>query len=146
MKRYTTIIRFALWAILICAAAVQSQAGTVSNNPNGGKEQGFRPTGLRQRIELMVPGLTANAPYQELRITTPLGTDTTISSADPTAEPAEGSTTIIHQFVTFTGTALGQFMGVGFILSIFWRVFRRIQREEMGGREGAVTHRINVIG
>lgn len=147
MKRYTTIIRFALWGVLICAAAVQSQAGTVSNNPNGGKEQGFRPTGIQQRIELMVPGLTANAPYQELRITTQLGADTTISSADPTAEPAaEGSATIIHQFVTFTGTALGQLMGVGFILSLFWRVFRRIQREERGGREGTATHRMNVIG
>lgn len=146
MKRYTAIIRFALWVTLICAAAVQSQAEAISNNPNGGKEQGFRPTGIRQRIELMVPGLTANAPYQKLHITTQLGTDTTSSSDDPTTEPAENSATIIHQFVEFTGTTLGQLMGVGFIFSLFWRVFRRIQREEMGGREGATTHRMNVIG
>lgn len=129
MKRYTIIIRFALWVTLICAAAVQSQAGTVSNNPNGGKEQGSRPTGIWQRIELMVPGLTANAPYQELRITAQVAADTT-DADNPTDEATESSRTVIHQFVELTGTALGQLVAAGCLLMFCWQVFRRIRREE----------------
>ena len=135
-RQYTAIIRFALWIVLICAATIQSQVGAAADHHSTEKQGNIRATGTRQRIELMVPGLTADAPYQELKITKQVeaGSD---NNPEPDSEAAsseatEGSGTIIHQFVEFTGTAFGQLVAVGFIIVCCWSVCRRIQREEVG--------------
>lgn len=145
MGHYAAIIRFALWGILICAAAVQSQANATSDQQgNRNSQSNHRPTRGGQQIELMVPGFAANAPYQELRITKPAVAEANIQadSSQPTAEAAEGSANVIQEFVEFTGTAVGQLVAAGLILTFCWRVARRIQREEIAQRSVAALHRI----
>ena len=135
MKRYAAMIRFLFWAMLMCAAMVQSQASATPDNQ--GKKEHVRPAGTRQRIELMVPGFTASEPYQQLRITMTVNADTAAEAARPPREAAqssaaEGSATAIQGFVEFTGTATGQLVAAGFLLGFCWRVLRRIRREESG--------------
>lgn len=161
MGHYAAIIRFALWAILVCAAAVQSHFSATADQPeNRSQQQHHRPAEGRQQIELMIPGFAANAPYQELRITKPavakiesgvesevgseLGSqagDAATNSSEATSQAAEGSANIIQEFVEFTGTVFGQLVAVGLILTFCWRVARRIQREEAEGRGNSLANR-----
>lgn len=48
MKRYAAMIRFLFWAMLMCAAMVQSQASATPDNQ--GKKEHVRPAGTRQRL------------------------------------------------------------------------------------------------